>query len=244
MHALLPISLFACLLGAANATAENFRVGVELQPYQPYYSLEAGEYRGYARELLDAFAASQGHRFTYVALPVKRLLNDYLAGKLDFKFPDHPQWSAERKRGHAIHYSQPAVPYTDGLLVPGRHLGQGLLRIRVLGTMRGFTPGPYLADIESGRMTLVQANQIGSLLHMALSDRVDAVYLNPLVARHALKADGLPEDALVFDPSLPHVEDYYYLSSRQHPEVIAAFDDFLRANPALLRRLAARYALD
>ena len=245
MKALLPLVLCFSLLGAAHrAAAEQFRVGVEQQPYLPYFTVQDGQYRGYSRELLDAFAADQGHQFSYVALPVKRLLNDFLAGKLDFKFPDHPQWKAEQKQGQRIHYSQPVAPYIDGVLVPRGQLGQGQQRIKVLGTHLGFTPWPYLAAIESGQMSLAQNTRIDSLLRMALSGRVDAVYLNPLVARHALEAEGLPRDALVFDPTLAHLDSHYYLSSIRHPRVIAAFDAFLRAQPQLLRRLKAKYAIE
>ncbi|WP_369958412.1 substrate-binding periplasmic protein [Pseudomonas benzenivorans] len=231
-------------LAAAGAPAEQFRVGVELQPYLPYFAVQDGQYRGYARELLDAFAADQGHRFVYVALPVKRLLGDYLEGRLDFKFPDHPQWKARQKQGHQIRYSRPVAPYRDGVLVPPGQLGLGKARIKVLGTQLGFTPWPYLADIEGGRMTLTQSSSIDSLLRMALSGRVDAIYLNPRVAHQALTAAGLAGDALVFDADLPHVEDHYYLSSRLHPEVIAAFDRFLQRQPQLLRRLQAKYGID
>lgn len=245
MHRLcLPITLCFSLFAANTALAQTFKVGVELQPYLPFYAMQDGEYRGYARELLDAFAADQGHRFIYVALPVKRLLSDFLAAKLDFKFPDHPQWNAEQKHGQRIHYSQAAAPYIDGVLVPRGQLGKGRQRIKMLGTQLGFTPWPYLAELESGQMSLTQNNRIDSLLRMALSGRVDAVYLNPLVARYALRAEGLPDDALLFDPALPHVDDHYYLSSQRHPEVIAAFDAFLRSQPALLRRLKHKYAID
>lgn len=245
MKALLSIVLCFSLLGAAQqAAAERFRVGVEHQPYPPYYSLQDGEYRGYARELLDAFAADQGHQFSYVALPVKRLLNDFLAGKLDFKFPDHPQWKTEQKQDQRIYYSQPVAPYIDGVLVPRGQLGQGRQRIKVLGTQLGFTPWPYLGAIESGQMALVQSRRIDSLLRMALSGRVDAVYLNPLVARHTLEAEGLPHDALVFDPALAHLNGHYYLSSIRHPRVIGAFDAFLRAQPQIQRRLKAKYAIE
>ncbi|MBS7662688.1 transporter substrate-binding domain-containing protein [Pseudomonas lalucatii] len=245
MKTWLAVILCFCLwLPAGPAPAERYRVGVELQPYLPYFAVQDGQYRGYARELLDAFARDQGHQFVYVPLPVKRLLGDYLAGRLDFKFPDHPNWKPRQKQGHLIHYSRPVAPYRDGVLVLPGHLGRDKARIRLLGTLLGFTPWPYLADIEDGSMTLTQSSSIDSLLRMALSGRVDAIYLNPRVARQALRAAGLPGDALVFDPGLAHVEDHYYLSSRLHPEVIVAFDQFLRRHPQLLRRLRAKYGID
>ncbi len=244
MNILSPLILLCSLLGAGTVGAADFRIGVELQSYQPFSSVQDGEYQGYARELLDAFAVDQGHRFHYVPLPVRRLLNDFLAAKVDFKFPDDPQWNADLKQGHRIYYSQAAAAYTDGVLVLPEHLGKGLRRIRVLGTQRGFTPWPYLPQIESGQMSMSLSNHVSSLLQMAINGRVDAIYLNPQVARRALMADRLPADALVFDPGLPHIEGHYFLSSLQYPEVIAEFDAFLRKYPALLRRLKDKYAID
>ena len=242
MKALLAVIL--CFnLSASLAMAQTFRVGVELQPYPPYYGLENGEYQGYARDLLDAFASAQGHRFTYVAVPVKRLLGDFLAGKLDFKYPDNPQWSVEQKRGSSVFYSSSTAPFTDGVLVLPDRLGRDKNWLKVLGTQLGFTPLAYLADIDAGRMRLSQTSQIDSLLKMALSGRVDGIYLNPLVARHALKAAGLAEEALVFDANLPHLQGDYFLSSLHQPQVIREFDAFLERNQALVTRLRSRYGI-
>mgnify|MGYP006207779997 CR=1 FL=1 len=121
------LALLLCLFVLPALAQEDIHVGVELQPYPPYSNVENGEYRGYARELLDAFAAEYGYRFIYSPLPVRRLLGDFLSGRVDLKFPDHPQWNADQKAGQRIHYSAPAAPYIDGILVKPAHLGQGLV---------------------------------------------------------------------------------------------------------------------
>lgn len=236
-------ALLLCLLALPVAAQEDIRVGVELQPYQPYSDVENGEYRGYARDLLDAFAAEYGYRFVYMPLPVRRLLGDFLSSRVDLKFPDHPQWNADQKAGHDIHYSAPAAPYVDGMLVKPQHLGQGQQRIELLGTQNGFTPWPYLPDIRAGKIRLIQANQIDSLLRMASSDRVDAVYLNPKVVAHQLRQMRMAADSLVLDPELPHVEDHYYLSSINHPELIETFNRFLEERAELVGEIRRRHGL-
>ncbi|MGG2398837.1 substrate-binding periplasmic protein [Pseudomonas sp. SH1-B] len=237
--------LLLCLILCAlpGLAQEEIRVGVELQPYPPYSDVENGEYRGYARDLLDAFAAKYGYRFVYAPLPVRRLLGDFLADRVDLKFPDHPQWNADQKAGHDIHYSHPAAPYVDAVLVKPEYLGQGTARIQLLGTQNGFTPWPYLPEIRAGRFKLIQANQIESLLLMAINDRVDAVYLNPRVVAHQLHQMGQPEQALVLDPQLPHVEDHYYLSSIRHPQVIEAFNRFLDEHAEEVAAIRSRHGL-
>jgi polar amino acid transport system substrate-binding protein len=243
MNRVLPLLVCLSLGFTAPAPAETFKVGVELQPYMPYFSVQKGQYLGYGRDLLDAFAAHQGHTFIYQPLPVRRLLSDFLAGKVDFKFPDNPRWNADLKQGYALHFSQAAAPAVDGLMVKPQFVGQGKERIRRLGTQRGFTPWPYLPDIKAGRIILIQANQIDSLLAMAMSDRVDAVYLNPQVVSHRLMASGAGSQALVFDPSLAYQDDHYFLSSIQHPEVIAEFDRFLSQEAELVAALKKRHGI-
>ena len=236
---LLPL-LCLCLHVQAR---ETIHVGVELQPYLPYYEVQDGEYRGYARELLDAFAAERGYHLTYTALPVRRLDRDFLAGRFDLRYPDHPRWNVEEKAGHLIHYSQPTAPYLDGTLVKPAHFGLGLGRIRLLGTVNGFTPWPYLEDSRTGRIRLIENNRIDSLLRMVLGGRIDAVYLNPRVAVHQLQQLGLRPDALVFDPQLGHVQDHYYLSSAARPQLIAEFDRFLLEQAAQVSQIRQRYGM-
>ncbi|HEX5841695.1 MAG TPA: transporter substrate-binding domain-containing protein [Pseudomonas sp.] len=239
--------LLSLLIGLALGSplqAQSFSVGVELQPYMPYSNVQDGEYLGYGRDLLDAFAAYQGYQFSYRPLPVRRLLNDFLDGRVDFKYPDNPRWNADLKKGHPVHFSQAATPAIDGVLVKPEFVGQGPTRLRRLGTQRGFTPWPYLADIQTGRIILIQANQIDSLLAMALSDRVDGVYLNPQVVRHHLLRNGKNGDALVFDPGLAYQDDHYFLSSIKHPEVIEQFNAFLSSQAELVRALKQRHGIN
>ncbi|PTS82464.1 hypothetical protein DBR00_20455 [Pseudomonas sp. HMWF032] len=242
MRGLLPF--FACLLFtlSAQARAETFTIGVELQPYMPYSDVQNGQYQGYGRELLDAFAAHQGYVFVYQPLPVRRLLSEFLNGKVDFKYPDHPRWNADLKQAHQVYFSQATAPSIDGVLVKPQRLGAGRDSLKRLGTQRGFTPWPYLDDIKTGRILLIQANQIDSLVAMALNGRVDGVYLNPQVVNHRLH--NTPEQgSLVFDRTLAYQDDHYLLSSIKHPQVIEQFDTFLTSQTTLVQALKDRHGI-
>ena len=72
MRFLLPLWAGLSLQLLLPVQAETFTVGVELQPYMPYSDVQDGQYLGYGRDLLDAFAAHQGHVFVYRPLPVRR----------------------------------------------------------------------------------------------------------------------------------------------------------------------------
>lgn len=232
----------AALSAALQAQACEYAVAVETQSYRPYFSVESGRYEGYARELLDAFAATLGCRFSYRPLPIKRAHGGFLAGQLDFRFPDNPTWNAELKQEHSVHYSAPVIDFVDGLLVLPQHVGRGQGAIRELGTLLGFTPASYAAAIATGEITLRQVRSTRSLLQMGLMGRVDAVYLNPVVARLVLAEMGRPQ-ALHFDPGLPFQSDHYYLSSLRHPQLLQRFNAFLRDSGELQRALRHKYDL-
>lgn len=122
----------ALLMFATHSFAEStYVVGVEDARFMPYYSVdEQGEYQGFARELLDAFAEDSGIRLLYRPLPVDALLGVMLEGSVDLKYPDHPAWAVSDKSGHSLHYSQAVVPYVDGVMVAPRRLGLGVEQLK------------------------------------------------------------------------------------------------------------------
>lgn len=242
MRRLLPLLAGLSLQLLSPAHAETFTVGVESQPYMPYSDVQDGQYLGYGRDLLDAFAAYQGHVFVYQPLPVRRLLSELLNDRVDLKYPDNPRWNADLKQGHTLYLSQATAESIDGVMVKPEYLGKGKARLQRLGTQRGFSPWPYLSDIESGKIILIQANQIDSLLAMVLSGRVDGIYLNPQVVRHHLY-NSAKNDALVLDPNLPYQADHYFLSSIKHPEVIQQFDAFLVSQAKQVQALKEHHGI-
>ena len=56
-------TLIAGLL-STSVWAGNFTVGVEGTDYMPISKGDGASYSGYAKDLLDAFAAKYGHTFT------------------------------------------------------------------------------------------------------------------------------------------------------------------------------------
>ncbi|MFC4158541.1 substrate-binding periplasmic protein [Chitinimonas lacunae] len=232
---------------SAAALAAEFTVGVEDIDYFPIFSVSGPEQRyvGYARDVLDRFAAQHGHRFVYRPLPVKRLYREYWQGRFDLVFPDSPRWNSDTKRqqGLELHYSAPLLVFQNVILVKPERLGRGRESVQVLGVIRGFTPWKFQDDITAGRIRVEEAQGARELLKMAMLDRVDAVDMAWQVANHhlrALKAEG----ALVPDPGLLDIQDsHYYLSSRRHPELIRQFDQFLSRNANEIAALRRRYGL-
>jgi hypothetical protein len=241
---MLAFCVLTLLCGPAPAEPVELTVGVERIDYPPYGSFRQGDYEGYARDLLDSFAIEYGYTMVYVALPVKRLYQDFLeTHTLDLKFPDSPDWHPGRRKGLHILYSAPACSYTDGILVKPENLGKGMESIKTLGILAGFKPWLLSPPVDPKSIKVSENASISGLLGKGLVGRVDGVYANMEAARHLLKAMGR-QDQLVLDPDLPHVTGFYRLSTIKRPRVLREFDEFLKSRTELVDSLKKKHGLD
>ena len=239
---LLLVSLLATL-ACSSAWCGNFTVGVEGHDYLPISKGEGGVYSGYARDLLDAFAAKYGHSFTYKPLPVSRLFDEFAVKKsVDFKFPDNAYWAADAKKGITIYYSKGLVAVTEGLLVLPANKGK-LSTVTKMATLRGFTPFPYLDQINAKKIAVTEVNAADAAISMAEAGRVDGVYLGVLAATHIM-AEGMQKPGvLVLDESLPKSTNDFSLSSISHPEVVKQMDEFLVKEKDTVQKLKAKHKI-
>jgi ABC-type amino acid transport substrate-binding protein len=238
------LALFAGLGAPLAAPPATYSVGVEDIDYLPVSAYRDGAWVGVLPELLDAFAADAGIRFEYRPLPVSRLLHSFLNGQIDFKLPDHPDWQRDRRKGLEIYYSRPLLAFTDGTLVRPAQLGEDQAAIQTLATVIGFTPWAWQEPINQGQVRLRESLDLTSLLRQTLAGRVDAAYASIAVASWQLKHDLDQENALVFDPQLPHASDHYHLSTLKHPAVLRALDLWLEDSAEAVGRIKARWDIE
>jgi ABC-type amino acid transport substrate-binding protein len=237
--------LLTALLMFGQVQAETLRVGIESHDYMPYFRAQPGKpVEGYAVELLQRFAAEQNLQLELLPRPLNRLHHDLLNSEnLDMIFPDNPQWSRDLKGDRRLHYSHAAINVVDASLVLHERLGLGLAAVKRLGTVRGFTPQAWDAELASGQVQLLEANDIAGLIRMALRGRIDAVYANAEVVRLQLQKMGEANDRLLADPALPLARTSYHLSTVNHPQLLERFNRFLEQHAGELAALRQRYGL-
>ncbi|HCJ28205.1 MAG TPA: hypothetical protein DHV63_02650, partial [Pseudomonas sp.] len=217
MKALLAAALLA--LSVPVVAEQTYVVGVEQAAFMPHYDGDAqGNYRGFARELLDSFAAHSGVRLLYKVLPAEDLLPALLDGRVDAKYPDNPNWSGAAKRGYRLQYSQAVVNYVDGVMVAPRRAGLGVDELKRLAVVDGWTPWGYEDRIAARQSLLVSSRDLPRMVRQALLKDSDGAYYNVVVAAHYLNNVRAKPGALVFDPDLPHTRSTYNLSTLGHPE--------------------------
>ncbi len=222
-----------------------YTVGVEDIDYMPIFSSthNPDNFKGYARDVLDRFAKSEKIEFKYVSLPVKRFVNVYQSGKLDFAFPDNPKWELPTKKNLNITYSDPIITFQDAIYVRPERVGLGIEKMKILGNLRGFSAWKFQQYIDSGKMSTDNANSPESLINMALLGRVDGINLAHQVAQYHLKKMNRPKD-LVSDPALLPLQDsHYYFSTIRHHELIKKLNLFLKRDAANIMQLKKKYGL-
>ncbi len=220
--------------------AGGFIIGVEDNRYPPHFFIENGEYAGFARQVLDAFFEAYDAPFEYRPLPVARLFQSFVDGRLDFKYPDNFLWHPEMKTDLAIQYSDPIVSFIDGISVPPQSVGRAIETFQVLGTIRGFTRPSW----SSRRLQFLENDSFQGIVEQALIGRVEGVYANVDVVTYLLENVLKRPDELVFDATLPYVSGHYRLSSIKHPDVIRSFNAWMQNNQRFLQALKAQYRLE
>ncbi|MBV1876948.1 MAG: transporter substrate-binding domain-containing protein [Pseudomonadales bacterium] len=230
-----------CLSWATQIYAKALVVGVEDIEYFPIYAKRGGQYAGFARDFLDAFALRYGHAMTYKPMPIKRLYGEFLNGRVDLKFPDDKNWASDKKAGKGVVYSAGVLEYIDGVMVAPGELSKGENSLKILGTVRGFTPWDYMDQISSGSMKIKENSDLKGLMSLIQAERINGVYFNVVVARYFLKHTLFNKNAIVFDSTLPHSRNHYYVSTIRHGDVVDQINEFLETEAALVSSLKDKY---
>lgn len=235
----------ALILSLYNTTSIAFTIGVETTDYAPYFYLDQEEqYQGAARDIIDLFFQSQQVDIKYHPMPVPRLFNEFVEGSVDFKFPDNPLWSASLKSDVQVHYSKAVLAVRETLIIvkpsPKRFIKEKPLTL--IGSILGFSTPGISENIKNSEFKLVHTKKVEQLIHMLVSERVDAIYFNADVAIEIAK-QLYPEKQLIVHPTHPAFDYAYHFSSIKSKTLIEKFNDFLKSHAEQVAQIRKRYGL-
>ena len=187
------------------------------------------------KDILDKFGKSEGIKFEYKSLPIKRLYSEFFKGNLDFKIPDNSYWKKDVKDMMKldISYSDPVLTYIDGIMSTKKinNLGE----LKTLGIVSGFTPWGYQDLINSKKVKVRENPSLKGLLQQALLGRVDGVYVNIAVGKEYLKSEFGKKEELKLQKDIPFIKSNYHLATIKHKKLIQKFNKFLKDNSKLLK---------
>lgn len=227
------------------AIAETVKLGTEDILYFPLHGRAnnlSDEFSGFAREFFDEFSAQTDVNIVYVPQPIKRIYKSLMVDQsIDLKFPDNPGWRSTYREEITLTYSDPIIQFTDGVMIKTTNIDSSSFKLDILGSIRGFTPVPYLKQIARGALKLIEFSNTSELLLAVANDKIDGAYLNIDVAAHQMKQLFSNQSPLIFAKKLPFSKDYYYLSTVNEKAVILKFNTFMKKNTALKKSLLKKF---
>ncbi|MEW9798068.1 substrate-binding periplasmic protein [Alteromonas sp. CYL-A6] len=227
---------------ACRIQADTFVVGAQDIQYYPHYDFGSEIDKGYAWAVLQAFAKATGHEFVYLDMPVRRLQMEMVKGKVDFVYPDNPDWYNQIIPASKKTFSQPLTRALGGTVMLADNVGQGIDAIKRLAMPLGFTPLNWQQRIDTKQTILTTVTDIPSGLKLLSRHRVDAMNIEYHVAKYI---ESVTPDIsnLTLDVSLPHADVGFMVATIRHGKLIEQLDAFIDSQPALIARLKARYGL-
>ena len=227
-----------------DAKQKRFVIGVEEVSYYPLYDFSAKDYDrpSFSKELLVRFFEHHNYQYDFLVLPIKRF-NEWYSGKeVDFKFPDSARWYASDKKQLDITFSKPVIELMSGTYMLKSQDNTQRKQVKTLATILGFYSSLWVNDVTKGKVEIIEESSPMNVVKQVLyGDRV-ATNINGNVIRHHL-ARLNKAGALVLNRAIRHELYAYHLSSINHPEIIAQFNDFLTLKPTLVSELKAKYKI-
>jgi hypothetical protein len=217
-----------------------FTVGVENTNKLPLYGInEKGEFVGLYRKILDKFAKDNNIRFIYKPYKINELFNNLFNANIDFKFPDNPTWRAADKKPYNLTYSCPVYFYLETLFVRPIDANKTIDQFHSIGLVGDVALWSIHHYIEANRV-VIKRNQCKKLIKQLFASEVEGILCNYFVMKNALEELGL-EGKLVPNFKLPNTDDYYYLSTINHPDIIHNFNNWLKQYKEEVHNCHLRY---
>jgi polar amino acid transport system substrate-binding protein len=216
---------------ATNAQVKKtFIVGVQSNNEFPLYNFNPKVgFEGIFKKFFDDFAEEEGIKFIYKTLPKNKMLKSFLSGDIDFRFPDNPFWSSAVKRSKNIVYSSSIYYYIEGVFTKKEQNFSGLDQMKSLGIVGEVVPWSLHHYIEARKITITKSDNCKLLIKELIDGDIEGAYCNYHVANYYIAKFGL-QDKIIFAENLPNVDDYYYLATIKHPDLLERFNLWLEKN--------------
>ncbi len=228
-------------LSLPSTYAKEYVVGIEDINYYPHYDFTGEQPRGYFFELMQLFSQKSGHQFKFQKLPVKRL---YVAakGEVDLVYPDNPRWQQYLYASYPKTFSEPVIHTLGSTMVRPENRHIPVARVKYLAVIHGFAPSKWLELKKIYSFNIVDVQDVPAALGLVLKKRADAAVVGYNVAQAYLAAHQQTAE-LVAGEQLPFTDVPFLLSTVNHPELIAEFNQFLNSEHAAIQALKDKFAL-
>ncbi len=232
---LISILIFLFYSKISIAYVKTYIVGVEDAVNYPYKTSENGNFSGKFRQILDKFAKSQGIIFEYKSYQIKDLYEALYKNQIDFKFPDNPVWRSPQKKHHNIIYSDFLTYYIDAIFVKKSDMNKNFRDFKVFGTSNDILLWPISEKLAHGKVKVLKSRSCAELIPQIKNDEIEAIFCNYDVMRYLLKNSTL-ETEIVVNTDLPFIDNYFYVSTINHGDIIEKLNGWIAKNRAYIEK--------
>lgn len=221
-----------------NSLAENkktYIIGVEDYISYPYQTSVNGNYYGIYREILDEFAKSENIKFIYEPYKIKDLYTNLYTERIDFKFPDNPVWRSPQKEKFKIIYTDFLGHYIDAIFVRKEDLNKNLNELEKFGVAEDIILWTLINKNKEGKVNIVHAKNCAELLSMLERKEINGIFCNYSVMKYLLKDSAL-QNEIVINLDLPFIDNYYYISTISHPDIVKKFNIWISKNREFINK--------
>ncbi|MEP3415034.1 MAG: hypothetical protein ABJN66_08320, partial [Gilvibacter sp.] len=215
---------------------------VEDISYYPYYDFASNK-RSFSKVIFDQFAKENGHKISYLSLPIKQFPKWLYEEDIDFKFPDNARWQKRNNEHHLpIHFSDEIVAMTAGAIVLAKNKNKAPSFFKTIGTITGFFPTLWVKKVEQGQLKLYEDSSSKILVKHLVSGLLDGLDIDLVVANASLQ-QLLIQEKLVVSETLPKQTYAYQISTVKYPEIIKQFNLWLVKRRKYVESIKAEFGI-
>ena len=231
---------FMCVSYCSHAA--DFIIGVEDIAYSPYFNFKT-QAPSFSKDLLDKFAQDDGHKITYLPLPINQFSKWLFEENIDFKFPDNRRWQEAWDPRHLdIYYSDDIIRMTAGTVILRKNQHEKQDYFKNIGIITGFLPTQWIEQVKQGNVKIIEESSPKVLVNQLVHNIVDGLDIDLAVANYHLKELKLQKE-LVVGKNTSRQVFAYQLSSLKYPLIIDQFNLWLAKNHSFTQKLKQQYGI-
>lgn len=215
-------SLFS--LEGQAAQAKKYIVAFPKQNFYPQYEVSERIQRGLLVDIIEKFSKDQNIEFVLKSYPIKRYVQLSKEGKVDFIFPDNPEWISKDSK-NKITFSK-SVTTSTGIFFSNSFKRKD--EVKTIATIRGYTIPFFQKEISHKEIKKYEIDTGRSLVNFISKGRAQVGYFHEDIINKQIKENSVSN--IVFAHHLPKKEYSYHLSSIHHKSIIQKFNNWLSKN--------------
>lgn len=238
------ISLSICLsfLIIFSVPAKTYTVAFPDNKFYPQYELIDGQMKGLLPDIMLKFAGDVGILLSFKAYPIKRYVQLFDQGEIDFVLPDNPLWLSKDQENR-VKYSKSIISSPVGFYERSTRKIKSLSDVKSVATISGYVLTPFETEIETSKIKAFYSKKISSLVQMLLKERTDLIFFHEQILRQMLREDRILSKTIQKNNILPSITYNYHLSSIKFSKILDQFDEWLARNQSWIEERASTYQL-